>query len=106
MKIAAVIAEYNPFHNGHLYHTQKIREEFGSETAIIAIMSGNFVQRAEAAIMEKWDRAKIATEAGVNLVIELPFPYSAASAEYFAKAGVSIKPGTAYRLEPSINFSA
>ena len=90
MKTVAIISEYNPFHNGHLYHTQKIREEFGSETAIIAIMSGNFVQRAEAAIMEKWDRAKIATEAGVNLVIELPFPYSAASAEYFAKAGVSI----------------
>ena len=90
MKTVAIISEYNPFHNGHLYQTQKIREEFGEDTAIIAIMSGNYVQRAEAAIMEKWDRARIAVESGINLVVELPFPFSSASAEYFAKAGVSI----------------
>ena len=51
-------------------------------------MSGNFVQRGEAAIIEKWDRARIAVDCGVNLVLELPFPFSMASAEYFAKAGV------------------
>ena len=90
MKTVAIISEYNPFHNGHLYHTQKIREQFGNDTAIIAVMSGNYVQRGEAAVMEKWDRAKIAVECGINLVLELPFPYSMASAEYFAKAGVSI----------------
>ena len=90
MKTVAIISEYNPFHNGHLYHTQKIREEFGEDTAIIAIMSGNFVQRGEAAIIEKWDRARIAVDCGVNLVLELPFPFSMASAEYFAKAGVCI----------------
>ena len=90
MKIVAIISEYNPFHNGHLYHTEKIREEFGFDTAIIAIMSGNYVQRGEGAIIEKWDRAKLAVDSGINLVLELPFPYSMSSAEYFAKAGVSI----------------
>ena len=90
MKTVAIISEYNPFHNGHLYHTKKIREEFGEDTAIIAIMSGNFVQRGEAAIIEQWDRARIAVDCGVNLVLELPFPFSMASAEYFAKAGVCI----------------
>lgn len=90
MKTVAIISEYNPFHNGHLYQIEKIREEFGNDTAIISVMSGNYVQRGEAAIMEKWHRAKIATEAGVNLVLELPFPFSMASAEYFAQAGISI----------------
>ncbi len=90
MKTVAIISEYNPFHNGHLYQIKKIREELGSDTAIIAIMSGNYTQRGEIAIMEKWARAKTAALSGVNLVLELPFPYSASSAEFFARAGVSI----------------
>ena len=90
MKTVAIIAEYNPFHNGHLYHINKIRDELGMDTAIIAIMSGNYVQRGEVAIIDKWDRAKMAVDAGINLVIELPFPFSMASAEYFANAGISI----------------
>ena len=90
MKTVAIISEYNPFHNGHLYQIEKIREELGSDTAIIAIMSGNYTQRGEIAIMEKWERAKIAALCGVNLVLELPFPYSVSSAEFFARAGVSI----------------
>ena len=93
MKTVAIISEYNPFHNGHLYQIEKIREEFGEDTAIIAIMSGNFTQRGEIAIMEKWARAKSATLSGVNLVLELPFPYSSSSAELFAKAGVAIANG-------------
>ncbi len=90
MKTVAIISEYNPFHNGHLYQINKIREKLGQDTAIIAIMSGNYTQRGELAILDKWQRAKAAVSAGVNLVLELPFPYSAASAELFARAGVEI----------------
>ena len=90
MKTVAIISEYNPFHNGHLYQIEKIREHFGADTAIIAIMSSNFTQRGDIAIMDKWARAESAVLCGVNLVLELPFPYSMSSAEFFAKAGVHI----------------
>ena len=92
-KIVAVISEYNPFHKGHLYHIDSIRREFGEDTAIIAIMSGNFTQRGEIAFADKLLRARAAVDCGVNLVLELPFPYSSASAEFFAGAGVSIAEG-------------
>ena len=85
-----IICEYNPFHNGHLYQIEKIREEFGEDSNIIAIMSGNFVQRGGVAIADKGLRAKCAVLSGTNLVLELPFPFSMSSAEYFAKAGVHI----------------
>lgn len=90
MKVAAIIAEYNPFHNGHKYQIDKIRETLGDDTAVIAIMSGNFTQRGELAVTEKSIRAKVACECGVNLVLELPFPYSMSSAEFFASSGVRI----------------
>ena len=90
MKIAAIIAEYNPFHNGHKYQLDKLRELLGEDTAIISVMSGNYVQRGEIAIADKTVRARAAVDAGVNLVLELPFPYSMASAEFFASAGVHI----------------
>ena len=90
MKIAAIIAEYNPFHNGHKYQIDTIRETLGQDTAIVAIMSGNFTQRGELAIADKTVRAEAAVMSGVNLVLELPFPYSMASAEFFASAGVHI----------------
>ncbi len=90
MKTVAIIAEYNPFHTGHEYQIKKIREEFGEDTRIIAIMSGNFTQRGDVAIMDKSTRAKAAVLSGVNLVLELPFPYSMSSAEFFAKSGVKI----------------
>lgn len=90
MKTVAVISEYNPFHLGHARQYDAIREKFGEDTAIIAIMSGNYVQRGTPAILGKFDRARMAVDAGASLVLELPFPYSAASAEYFATAGVSI----------------
>ncbi|MBQ8690160.1 MAG: nucleotidyltransferase family protein [Clostridia bacterium] len=90
MKTVAIVSEYNPFHNGHLYQIEKIREEFGADTRIIAIMSGNYTQRGEIAILDKWERAKIAVKCGVDLVLELPFPYSCASAEFFARAAVHI----------------
>ena len=90
MKVAAIISEYNPFHLGHKYQVDKIREVLGADTAIIAIMSGNFTQRGEIAVTDKTIRAAAAVECGVNLVLELPFPFSMSSAEFFAKSGVRI----------------
>ena len=85
-----IVCEYNPFHNGHLYHIEKIREEFGEDANIIAVMSGNYVQRGGVAITDKGIRARCAVESGANLVLELPFPFSMSSAEYFAKSAIHI----------------
>jgi len=90
MKVAAIIAEYNPFHSGHKYQIDKVRELLGPDTAIIAIMSGNYTQRGELAIADKTVRARAAIDCGVNLVLEIPFPFSMSSAEFYAGAGVSI----------------
>ena len=89
MKTAGIIAEYNPFHNGHKYQIEKTREITGAEGIVIA-MSGNFVQRGDMAICNKWSRAKMALLNGADLVVELPCVYSCQSAEYFAKGAVSI----------------
>jgi predicted nucleotidyltransferase len=83
MKTLGIVSEYNPFHNGHKYHIQAAREEFGAQ-GIVSIMSGSFVQRGEAAIFDKWSRAEMALRNGVDLVIELPFVYSCQPAEIFS----------------------
>lgn len=88
MKITGIICEYNPLHNGHLYHIQQVRKN-GAE-AIVAVMSGNFMQRGDVAVMDKFTRARLAVEAGVDLVIELPVPYAVAPAETFALGGVAL----------------
>ena len=88
-----IICEYNPFHKGHKYQIDKIKEEYPNAT-IIGIMSGNIVQRGEFAIIDKYDRARIAMECGLNAVFEMPYPYCGATAEIFARAGVEI----AYKL--------
>ena len=85
-----IVCEYNPFHNGHLYQIEKIRELFGEDANIVAVMSGNYVQRGGVAIADKGLRAKCAVLSGVNLVLELPFPFSMSSAEYFAKSAIHI----------------
>ena len=90
MKLAAIIAEFNPFHIGHKYQIDEARKLLGEDTAIIAIMSGNYTQRGELAIADKTVRAKLAVLEGVNLVLELPFPFSSSTAEIFAKSGVHI----------------
>jgi predicted nucleotidyltransferase len=90
MKTVAVISEYNPFHLGHAYQFAEIRRIYGEDTAIIAVMSGNFVQRGDVAVLGKFDRAEAAVRAGASLVLELPFPFSCSSAEHFAFAGVSL----------------
>ena len=87
MKIGALIAEFNPLHAGHKLLIDTIKRE---NDAVIAVMSGNFVQRGECAIFEKYDRAKAAAANGVDLVIELPALYALSSAEGFAKGGVEI----------------
>lgn len=90
MKVVAIISEYNPFHLGHEYQVKELRRTLGEDTAIIAIMSGNFTQRAEPAVCDKTIRAEAAVECGINLVLELPFPFCMSSAEFFAKSGVKI----------------
>ena len=89
MKIVGLITEYNPFHNGHLYHLQKSKEVTGAQYSIV-VMSGNFVQRGEPAIADKWVRTKMALHCGADLVIELPVVYATASAEFFAFGAVSL----------------
>ena len=73
-KIAAIISEYNPFHNGHAFHIQETRKK--GATHIVAIMSGDFVQRGAPAFLSKWARTEMALRCGVDLVIELPLPWA------------------------------
>lgn len=89
MKACGVIVEYNPFHNGHLYHVKKAREISQAEV-VIAVMSGNFLQRGEPAIIDKWKRAEEALANGVDLVIELPVEWALQPADIFAEGAVAI----------------
>lgn len=89
MKIVGLIAEYNPFHNGHQYHIEKALEITDSDAAVI-LMSGDFVQRGAPAIMSKHLRAEAALKCGASVVLELPVCYACGSAEYFAQGAVSI----------------
>lgn len=82
-----IIAEYNPFHNGHLLQITKVRESY-PEANIIVVMSGNFVQRGQVALLDKWQRAQLAIQNGVDLVFELPFSFACRSAQYFAQGAV------------------
>ncbi len=89
MKIAGIIAEYNPFHNGHKYHIDQTRKITGADFIII-VMSGNFTQRGTPAIMDKYSRARMALENGADMVIELPSCYACGSAEYFADGAIAL----------------
>lgn len=89
MNITGIIAEYNPLHNGHVYHIKSTKEITNCD-ATICVMSGNFVQRGTPALLDKWTRAKMALENGIDLVIELPLVYSIASAEFFSYGAVSL----------------
>ncbi len=89
MKVCGIIAEYNPFHKGHEYQIRKARELSGCDILIV-IMSGNFVQRGEPAVIDKWKRAEAAVRNGADAVIELPYVYSTQSAAGFAKGGVKL----------------
>lgn len=91
MKISGIVCEYNPFHNGHLYHIEQTRRN--GATHIVAIMSGNFVQRGDVAVINKFERAKTAVRCGCDLVIELPVAYCLSSAETYAKGAMYILKG-------------
>ena len=92
MNICGIIAEYNPFHNGHAYHIEQTKKETNCD-AIVVIMSGNFIQRGVPALFDKWTRTKMALKNGADLVIELPSYYATSSAEYFAQGSISLLDG-------------
>jgi len=89
MKTCAIISEYNPFHNGHFYQFNQIKKRTKADF-ILVVMSGNFVQRGEPAIINKWSRAEMALSAGADLVIELPFVFATQDANGFALGGISL----------------
>lgn len=89
MEVVGIIAEYNPFHAGHSLHIRETRRQAG-ECAVAAVMSGNFVQRGDCAVLDKWTRARAALEGGADLVLELPTVWAASSAESFARGAVGI----------------
>ena len=93
MHVVGVIAEYNPFHQGHAYQLRAIRERFHDDVAIVAVMSGSFTQRGEAAVLDKWRRADLAVRGGCQLVLELPFLFACRSAQDFARGGVRLLQG-------------
>ena len=88
-RVLGIIAEYNPFHNGHLYHIAKSKEETGAQY-VVAVISGDFVQRGNTSIVNKWVKTRMALSNGVDLVIELPTIYSTSSAENFAEGAIKI----------------
>ena len=89
MKVVGIIAEYNPFHNGHLYQIKYAKEELRAD-AVIVVMSGDFVQRGEPAILDKYTRCDMALKNGVDLVLQMPVVASTASAELFAQTGIGM----------------
>ncbi|WP_040286950.1 nucleotidyltransferase [Sporosarcina koreensis] len=89
MKAVGIVAEYNPFHNGHRYHAEQARQLTGSD-AVIAVMSGNFLQRGEPALVDKWTRTAMALENGIDLVIELPYETATANASGFADGAIRL----------------
>lgn len=92
MKVAAIIAEYNPLHNGHEFQIKRARQLTGADFIII-VMSGDFTQRGVPAVIDKYQRTKMALNAGADLVIEMPLYYSCSSAEYFASGAINLLKG-------------
>ena len=90
MNIAGIVCEYNPFHSGHLHQLAETRRALGADTLTVCVMSGDFVQRGEAAVFSKFARAEAACRAGADLVLELPLPWCLSSAEGFAMGAVSL----------------
>ena len=89
MKATGIVVEYNPLHSGHIYHLQQARKITGCDV-LVAVCSGNFVQRGEPAVIDKWARSRAAVDAGVDLVIELPFPCCVQSAAQFGENAVRL----------------
>ena len=93
MKVAGVITEYNPFHNGHKYQLKQIKRQTSADY-IVVVTSGDFVQRGEPAIIDKYERTRMALLSGADLVLELPSVFATASAEFFARGGVNVLKNT------------
>ncbi len=89
MKSVGVVVEYNPFHNGHQYHIKQSKKKANADV-VIAVMSGHFLQRGEPALVDKWNRTKMALSCGVDIVIELPYVFSTGKAEHFAKGAIQL----------------
>ena len=89
-KVAGIVAEYNPFHRGHAHQIAETRRALGADCAVLCVMSGDFVQRGDAAVFDKFARAEAAVRGGADLVLELPLRWSLSSAEGFARGGVSL----------------
>ena len=94
VQTAGIIIEYNPLHSGHVHLLEETRRRLGADTAIVGVMSGDFVQRGDFAIVRKQARARAAVESGVDLVLELPLPWAVSSAEGFADGGVQVLQAT------------
>lgn len=90
MKIVGIVAEYNPFHTGHAYQIAQTRVNLGEDCAVVAVMSGNWVQQADCAVADKWIRARLALMGGADLVLELPTVWACSTAECFARGAVCI----------------
>lgn len=89
MEIIGIVAEYNPFHNGHLYQIQKIKEKY-PDSILVAVVSSTFTQRGTVSILNKWTKTKIALDNHIDIVIELPFVYATQSSDIFAKGAVAL----------------
>ena len=89
MEIVGIICEYNPFHNGHLYHINKVKELF-PDSLIVLVLNGYFLERGEVSVLTKEDKVKIALENGIDVVCELPFVFGSESADTFAEASTII----------------
>ena len=89
MKVIGIIAEYNPFHNGHLYQINKIKELY-PDSLLIGVISSSFTQRGDISLLNKWDKTKIALDNGLDVVLELPFVYATQSSDIFAKGALEI----------------
>ena len=89
VKIIGLIAEYNPFHNGHLYQINKIKEMY-PDSILIAVVSSSFTQRGDISILNKWDKTSIALDNKIDIVIELPFVYATQGSDIFGKGAVQI----------------
>ena len=90
MAIIGIVSEYNPFHLGHLYHINESKRALGEDSTVVCVMSGDFMQRGEAAVYSKFARAEAACRCGADLVIELPLPWCLSSAENFARGALSL----------------
>lgn len=89
MNVIGIICEYNPFHNGHIYHINKIKELY-PDSLIVLVMSGNVTERGDLSIINKWNKTKIALNHNIDLVVELPFPFASQSADLFCYASMKI----------------